>query len=141
MLRGALASAEAAARATNAEPWEPPPGMVKRQCPDCRYFFAAPASSQELRCQDCVDKLPPAGRDQRLTERLSRQPRANRDRGRASSQNSPPTIRTGRRRTLSRSLRRRAQRPRLASFGAYPTLWVQLSLQALPDHKRSFGRT
>ena len=59
VLRGALASAEAAARATNAEPWEPPPGMVKRQCPDCRYFFAAPASSQELRCQDCVGQAAP----------------------------------------------------------------------------------
>jgi hypothetical protein len=31
---------EAEARAINAQPWEPPPGMVKRQCPECRYFFA-----------------------------------------------------------------------------------------------------
>jgi hypothetical protein len=30
-----------AARAVNAEPWEPMPSMVKRQCPDCGYFFAA----------------------------------------------------------------------------------------------------
>jgi hypothetical protein len=52
-----FANAEAAARAANAEPWEPMPGMAKRQCPECRYFFAASASSQELRCQDCVDKL------------------------------------------------------------------------------------
>ena len=36
---------EATTRAINAEPWEPMPGMVKRQCPDCRYWFAAPASS------------------------------------------------------------------------------------------------
>ena len=37
---------EATARAVNAEPWEPPPGMVKRQCPECRYFFAtAPLAS------------------------------------------------------------------------------------------------
>ena len=50
--------AEAAARAVNAEAWEPMPGMVKRQCPECRYWFAAPASSQEARCQDCLDKLP-----------------------------------------------------------------------------------
>jgi hypothetical protein len=55
---GGLTELEAAARAVNAEPWEPPPGMVRRQCPWCRHFFAAPASSQELRCQDCVDKLP-----------------------------------------------------------------------------------
>jgi hypothetical protein len=33
---------EADARAVNAEPWEPPPGMVKQQCRECRYFFAAP---------------------------------------------------------------------------------------------------
>ena len=35
---------EANARATNAEP-EPMPGMVKRQCPECWYFFANPPSS------------------------------------------------------------------------------------------------
>ena len=58
VLRGGFSSAEAAVRVVNAEPWEPLPGMVKRECPECRYFFAVPASSQELRCQDCVDKLP-----------------------------------------------------------------------------------
>ena len=58
VLRGGFASAEAAVRAVNAEPWEPLPGMVKRECPECRYVFAAPASSQELRCQDFLDKLP-----------------------------------------------------------------------------------
>ena len=58
VLSGGPADAEAMARRVNAEPWEPMPGMVKRQCPECRYWFAAPASSQELRCQDCVDKLP-----------------------------------------------------------------------------------
>ena len=49
---------EAEVRAINAKPWEPLPGMVKLQCPVCRYFFAAPAHSPELRCQDCADKLP-----------------------------------------------------------------------------------
>ena len=34
---------EAAARAANAEPWEPLPGMVKLRCTTCRYFFAASA--------------------------------------------------------------------------------------------------
>ena len=43
-----------AARAVNAEPWEPPPGMVKRQCPACRYFFAVAPDSVEPRCPDCV---------------------------------------------------------------------------------------
>ena len=38
----------------NAEPWEPLPGMVKRRCPWCRYLFAAPVDSEELRCPDCV---------------------------------------------------------------------------------------
>jgi hypothetical protein len=46
--------AEAEARAINTEPWEPPLGMVKRQCPRCRYFFAAPADSTEPRCANCV---------------------------------------------------------------------------------------
>lgn len=47
---------EADARAINAEPWDPPPGMVKRQCPHCRYFFAAPSSEPEavLLCPDCA---------------------------------------------------------------------------------------
>ena len=45
---------EVASRAINAEPWEPMPGMTKRQCPQCRYFFAAPMDSQEPRCPDCV---------------------------------------------------------------------------------------
>jgi hypothetical protein len=53
VLRGGLAEAEATARAVNAEPWEPPPGMVKRQCDWCRYFFAAPADSPAPRCPDC----------------------------------------------------------------------------------------
>ena len=35
---------EATTRAINAQPWEPLPGMVKQQCPDCRYWFAAPVS-------------------------------------------------------------------------------------------------
>ena len=37
----------AAARAVNAEPWEPLPGMEKHQCPECRYFFAAPPDIEE----------------------------------------------------------------------------------------------
>jgi hypothetical protein len=55
---GGFASAEAAARAINAEPWEPLPGMVKQQCPGCRYWFAARPASLEPRCPDCVDRLP-----------------------------------------------------------------------------------
>jgi len=51
---GGFANAEAAARAVNAEPWEPMPGMVKRQCPECRYFFAAAEASGERRCPDCA---------------------------------------------------------------------------------------
>jgi hypothetical protein len=38
----AAEEAEAEARAINAELWEPMAGMVKRQCPRCRYFFASP---------------------------------------------------------------------------------------------------
>ena len=40
---------EAEARVTNAQPWEPLLGMVKRQCDWCRYFFAAPTDSHGLR--------------------------------------------------------------------------------------------
>jgi hypothetical protein len=56
---GGFAREEAAARQVNAEPWEPMPGMVKRQCPECRYWFAAPANRAALepRCPDCVEKL------------------------------------------------------------------------------------
>ncbi len=36
-----MTEAEVSALAIDAQPWEPPPGMVKRQCPRCRYFFAA----------------------------------------------------------------------------------------------------
>jgi hypothetical protein len=45
---------EATSRAVNAQPWEPPPGMVKRQCAWCRYFFAARPDAEELRCPDCI---------------------------------------------------------------------------------------
>ena len=45
---------EASSRAVNAQPWDPPPGMAKRQCPWCRYFFAAPPDAAEPLCPDCV---------------------------------------------------------------------------------------
>ena len=48
---------EATTRAINAEPWEPMPGMVKRQCPKCRYWFASAAENRRL-CPDCGEKLP-----------------------------------------------------------------------------------
>ena len=49
-----------AARFLNLEDWDPLPGMIKRQCPSCRYLFAAPADSDEPRCPDCVaDSKPP----------------------------------------------------------------------------------
>ena len=45
------------ALAINAAPWEPPSDMVKQQCPDCRYFFAAPMGVEEQRCPDCEIRL------------------------------------------------------------------------------------
>jgi hypothetical protein len=45
---------EASTRAVNAEPWDPPPGMVKRQCPRCRYYFAAHPDIDEPHCPDCA---------------------------------------------------------------------------------------
>jgi hypothetical protein len=63
VLRGGLAREEATARAINAEPWEPLPGMTKAQCPKCRYFFAAPVLSglikppaTTLLCPDCASE-------------------------------------------------------------------------------------
>jgi hypothetical protein len=41
-------------RVVNVAPWEPLPGMEKRQCPECRYLFAAPVDVEELCCPDCV---------------------------------------------------------------------------------------
>jgi hypothetical protein len=54
VLRGGLATEEATARAINAEPWEPLSGMVKAQCRECRYFFAAPVATPTLLCPDCA---------------------------------------------------------------------------------------
>jgi predicted Zn-ribbon and HTH transcriptional regulator len=45
---------DASARAINAQEWEPPSGMVKRQCPRCQYWFAAPPSNNDERCPDCA---------------------------------------------------------------------------------------
>ena len=45
---------DASARAINAQEWEPPPGMVNRQCPQCRYWFAASAHSNQGSCPDCT---------------------------------------------------------------------------------------
>jgi len=65
--RGGFMDAEAEARAVNAEPWEPLPGMVKQRCEGCRYLFATPADCEAPRCPDCVAagrwsrSLPPAG--------------------------------------------------------------------------------
>jgi hypothetical protein len=49
---------EANARAINAQPWEPLPGMVKRECPECWYFFAAPGHRARtgLLCPDCASE-------------------------------------------------------------------------------------
>ena len=47
---------EAAARAVNAEPWEPLHGMVKLRCAVCDYWFAAPTAEVET-CPDCAIQL------------------------------------------------------------------------------------
>jgi predicted Zn-ribbon and HTH transcriptional regulator len=45
-----------AARAVNAQPWEPLPGMVKKRCSQCSYLFAVLAAEAEAtsRCPDCA---------------------------------------------------------------------------------------
>jgi hypothetical protein len=47
---------EAETRAINAEPWEPPPGMVKRQCQRCDYLFATPEAVPMAFCPDCSSR-------------------------------------------------------------------------------------
>ena len=53
-MRTETTNTEIEARAINAEPWDPPPGMEKRRCPRCDYLFAAPVGAAEPRCPDCV---------------------------------------------------------------------------------------
>ena len=52
MHHGGFMDVEAEARAINAMPWEPMPGMIKRQCPECRYWFAA--ATETGLCPDCA---------------------------------------------------------------------------------------
>jgi hypothetical protein len=54
--RPMTADAEALARAVNAEPWTPLPGMLKKRCSWCRYLFAVPVAEAEAtsRCPDCA---------------------------------------------------------------------------------------
>jgi hypothetical protein len=44
---------DAAARVINAQPWEPLPGMVKRRCIDCHFWFAARYLATK-RCPNCA---------------------------------------------------------------------------------------
>lgn len=44
---------EARAREINEQPWDPLPGMHKRRCEECQYWFA---SSGAARCPDCTGK-------------------------------------------------------------------------------------
>jgi hypothetical protein len=53
-MRRSVTALEIEARMINAEPWELLPGMEKRQCPCCRYLFAAPLEAEEPRCPDCT---------------------------------------------------------------------------------------
>jgi hypothetical protein len=59
-LRPEPEDAETLARAVNAEPWEPLPGMVKRRCLRCGYFFAVRAEESEATgsCPDCAPAQP-----------------------------------------------------------------------------------
>jgi hypothetical protein len=43
---------DAAARAINAQPWEPLPGMAKLRCTDCLFWFASHDVVAE-RCANC----------------------------------------------------------------------------------------
>jgi hypothetical protein len=47
---------EVEAREVNAQPWKPLPGMAKKRCSQCRYWFAVPITEAEVtsRCPDCA---------------------------------------------------------------------------------------
>ena len=45
---------EREARRLNAEPWEPLPGMTKRRCEVCDYWFATPRTAPKAKCPDCL---------------------------------------------------------------------------------------
>jgi hypothetical protein len=47
---------EAEARAVNATAWEPLPGMAKKRCVRCSYWFAVSLAEAEAtsRCPDCA---------------------------------------------------------------------------------------
>ena len=47
---------ELEARTVNATDWEPLPGMAKKRCSQCRYWFAVPVAEAEAtsRCPDCA---------------------------------------------------------------------------------------
>jgi hypothetical protein len=49
-----IGQTQMASRLANVAPWEPLLGMEKRQCPECRYLFAAPVDVEEQRCPDCA---------------------------------------------------------------------------------------
>lgn len=42
------------ARAINAQPWDPLPGMVKRCCDRCAFYFATQADAQLSLCPQCT---------------------------------------------------------------------------------------
>jgi hypothetical protein len=56
------AELEAEARAINATDWRPLPGMVKRQCQRCRYWFAVKVEEADVTtcCPDCSRPTRPA---------------------------------------------------------------------------------
>ena len=47
---------EAEARLVNASEWEPMPGMVKKRCARCHYWFAVRVTDAEATswCPDCA---------------------------------------------------------------------------------------
>lgn len=66
---------ESYARAINAEPWEPLPGMVKRRCASCDYLYASPADERTAICPECV-KLQRLGKSYTGRNHARRQPHA-----------------------------------------------------------------
>ncbi|HTI78914.1 MAG TPA: hypothetical protein VL614_00535 [Acetobacteraceae bacterium] len=44
---------ETLAREINEQPWDPLPGMVKRRCIECEYWYAGPPEQRVAFCPEC----------------------------------------------------------------------------------------
>jgi hypothetical protein len=56
---------EAEVRAINAQPWQPLPGMLKKRCSRCHFWFAVPVTEAEADANHPVRTVPDWAPDRR----------------------------------------------------------------------------